>query len=341
MPKNYKNHLSCEGFKEGERQLKKNFITEMHVQNQFYVYRDYEFQGGAYFSDNDMNAIIYEGFAAKKIFPLTDDLFIKDLFFKGQHYGENQEGGIERIEQKKELNKYQNNAAYIVAKDAITTLRKEEYIEKLLFQKKRVSSDFKLDSFGKTLYTELGKWDFNSFQQIISFCETWGLPTGVTISDLEKKTPEIDINIIWMSLEDFYTKIYEYQRIFSYFKALNTNDFSKLPTTPKKGEQIKVHALKMFDREIEEKSLFHFKMQDRTPISVFKDLFEAAYFYLTLSRNISAEMRTCEYCGHLFEVTHQRQRFCSVLPGRKRSSCEMAFNNRLKKEKKLIQRGEK
>lgn len=41
------------------------------------------------------------------------------------------------------------------------------------------------------------------------------------------------------------------------------------------------------------------------------------------------------YCEHIFEVTYKRQRFCPPLPNKKRSSCEMAYNNRLKKERKL------
>ncbi|MDM5310351.1 hypothetical protein [Peribacillus frigoritolerans] len=324
--------------------MKKNFLTEMNIDNSIYVYEDYELQGELFFVQNNMDAIFYEGGAPRKIIPLHKDMPIKDLLFKGVPYGENTNGQIERIDHENDHKKYKIKAAYLVAKKAITSLQKENQI-KLLFPDKKVTTEYNLNSFGKTLYTELAKWDFSSFHEIINFCETWGIPTGVTLSDLQEKLPVNDINIIWMSLENFYTKIHEYHKFFSYFKALNTNDFSKLPTTPKKGEHIIVHARRMLDAEIEKKSLFSYKITRKedipTPISVFKDLFDAAYFYLTLSIYSQAEMRLCEYCGHLFEVTHQRQRFCSVLPGRKRSSCEMAYNNRLKKEKRLKQRGEK
>ncbi|WP_461611924.1 hypothetical protein [Cytobacillus kochii] len=278
-----------------------------------------------------------EGFAPKKIIPLSKDVSIS---FEGHLYGENAKGQIKRIETEYELKDYKNKAAYLVAKNAVTNFHKD-YLKKL-FPDKKVTSEYNLNVFGRTLYTEFAKWDFSSFQELINFCKTWGLPTGVTVSVLETKIPENDINIIWMSLDDFYTKVYEYQRIFSYFKALNTNDFSKLPTTPKKRENIKAHAARILIEEIEKKSLFSYKIKIQeditTPISIFSDLFEAAYFYLNLSINSSAEMRICENCRNLFEVTHQRQRFCAVLPGRKRSSCEMAYNNRLKKEKK--QKGE-
>ncbi|MEK4067584.1 hypothetical protein [Peribacillus sp. FSL R5-0717] len=318
--------------------MKKNFLTEMKVDNPFYVYQDYEIKEELSFSENNMNAIPYEGFAPKKIIPLPTDVPIN---FNGHLYGENTNGQIERIDTECELKNYKYKAAYLVAKKAVTIIEKEDYLGKL-FPDKKVTNEYNLNAFGRTLYTEFAKWDFNCFQDLINFCRTWGLPTGVTISFLEKKIPENDINIIWMSIEDFYTKIHEYQRIFSYFKALNTNDFSKLPTAPKKRENIKVHAQRMLIKEIEKKSLFSYKIKRQqdipTPISIFRDLFEAAYFYLNLSINSSTEMRLCENCGQLFEVTHQRQRFCSVLPGRKRSSCEMAFNNRLKKEKK--QKGE-
>lgn len=141
-----------------------------------------------------------------------------------------------------------------------------------------------------------------------------------------------------MAIHDFYAKIHEYQKVFAYFNAINTNNFSKLPTESKKGESAKVHAKRMLDKEIQEKSLFLFKLKNgesrQTPITIFNDLFEAAYFFLNLSKNTLAEMKICDNCGHLFEVTHKRQRFCSALSGRKRLSCEMAYNNRLKKKKR-------
>ncbi|KAB2494246.1 hypothetical protein [Priestia endophytica] len=313
--------------------MKKNFLSELKVDNSFYIYGNYELKEDLFFSENNMSAILYEGYAPTKVIPLTKDLPIKDLFIKSPMYGENINGQIERIGSQNEQKKYKNKAAYLVAPKTITSLEKKDYL-KNLFPNTKVTTEYSLDKFGKTLYTELAKVDFSNFTNLIDFCKTWGLPTGVTVSVLEKRIPVSDINIIWMSLDDFYTKLHEYQRVFSYFKALNTNNLSKLPTVPKEGEHIKDHASRMLEKEMKEKSLFSFKIEGKTPFSVFADLFEAAYFYLKLSIESNAEMSLCENCGHLFEVTHQRRRFCSVLPGRKRSSCEMAYNNRLKKEKK-------
>ncbi|WP_338449316.1 hypothetical protein R4Z09_24530 [Niallia oryzisoli] len=315
--------------------MKKNFLSELKVDNSFFVYNDYELKDDLFFSDSDMWAITFEGYAPIKVIPLTEDLPIKDFFIKSPIYGENVNGQIERIEPQNDQKKYKIKAAFLVASKTITnSLGSKEYFKDLLFPDKEWSHEYKLDKFGKTLYTELAKMDFSNFTNLIYFCKTWGLPTGVTLSVLENKKPVNDINIIWMSLNDFYIKLHEYQRIFSYFNALMTNNYSKLPTNPKKGEHIKVHSSRMLQKEMKEKSVFSFRIDGQTPFSVFTDLFEAAYFYLNLSIENNAQMRICENCGHLFEVAHQRQRFCSVLPGRRRSSCEMAYNNRLKKEKK-------
>lgn len=321
--------------------MKKNLLTQLEVQNSVYPYENYELKGELFFLENDeLYAVFYEAFAPLKIIPLTKDLQIKELFIKGQLYGENKDGQIERIESESNLREYKKKAAYIIAEKSITTIKKEKNYN-YLFPDKKVTSEYNLNNFGKALYTELAKWDFSSFGEILEFCRTWGLPTGVTISSLEEKTARENINIIWMNIDDFFKKVKEYQKLFSYFKALNTNDFSNLPTDPKEGEHIKAHSRRILTEEIHEKA-FKFKLKGQEGclihISVFDDLFEAAYFYLSLSINSSAEMKPCKNCGHLFEVSHRRQKFCPVLPGRKRSSCEMAYNNRLKKEKR--QKGE-
>lgn len=70
------------------------------------------------------------------------------------------------------------------------------------------------------------------------------------------------------------------------------------------------------------------------PKIYFFDLFEYAYFQIMTALVNDAELRECEYCGHVFEVTYEGRRFCPPLPFRKRSSCEMAYNNRRRKENK-------
>lgn len=64
----------------------------------------------------------------------------------------------------------------------------------------------------------------------------------------------------------------------------------------------------------------------------FKDLFEVAFYQLR-EAILNKDIRKCEHCGFPFEVTHERQRFCPPLFGRKRSTCENTFNQRLKRKR--------
>jgi hypothetical protein len=65
----------------------------------------------------------------------------------------------------------------------------------------------------------------------------------------------------------------------------------------------------------------------------FNDLFEVAYFQLRQAIFNDMAVKTCEHCGYPFEVTHERQRFCHPLKGRKRSTCENTYNQRIKRQR--------
>lgn len=71
----------------------------------------------------------------------------------------------------------------------------------------------------------------------------------------------------------------------------------------------------------EQQGVFH-------PTAYFSNLFKYSYFQIMQALVNNVELRKCEYCGHVFEVTYEGRRFCPPLPFRKRSSCEMAYNNR-------------
>ncbi|KSU79742.1 hypothetical protein AS030_21040 [Fictibacillus enclensis] len=284
-----------------------------------------------YYFTSDGHKSCSSSFSNEIIIPLLKD----HTFFNSKAlYGENKNGLIEKINAEDNLKVFKNKASFIVAKKAVSKLKTTEDFNKQIFSNGLLTTEYDLKSYGRTLYTELAKNPFSTFSDIMNFCNTWGLPTGITQSILEEKPQKVDINIMWMSLQDFFHEVHQFQKVFSYLKALLTDDYSTLPTAPRKGEFVDDHARRMLHEKTEEKSLFSYKMKSNIPITVFMDLFDAAYFYLNLFMENKAEMKICENYGHPFEVTHQRQRFCSALPGRKRSSCEMAYNNRLKKEKR-------
>lgn len=67
---------------------------------------------------------------------------------------------------------------------------------------------------------------------------------------------------------------------------------------------------------------------------IYNNLFEIAYNQIKDSLINESEIKECDYCGHYFEPEHGKQRFCSPLPFRKRSSCENSYNqDRYKKRK--------
>ncbi len=64
----------------------------------------------------------------------------------------------------------------------------------------------------------------------------------------------------------------------------------------------------------------------------FANLFQFAYYQMMKALINNVELIKCEYCGHVFELAYKGRRFCPPLPNRKRSSCEMAYNNRKKQK---------
>ncbi|MES1053648.1 hypothetical protein FOA24_32555 [Bacillus thuringiensis] len=70
---------------------------------------------------------------------------------------------------------------------------------------------------------------------------------------------------------------------------------------------------------------------------VFKNLFQVANYQLKQAILTNAKFEICPNCGHHFEVQHKNQRFCPPLPGRKRSTCENTYNQRLKRKRKKEQ----
>lgn len=69
----------------------------------------------------------------------------------------------------------------------------------------------------------------------------------------------------------------------------------------------------------------------------FNDLFEVAFYQLRQLIFNEQEIRYCEHCKFPFEVTHEKQRFCPSVLGKKRSNCENTYNQRLRRKRKKEQ----
>ncbi|NQW98336.1 hypothetical protein HPY21_15460 [Bacillus stratosphericus] len=70
------------------------------------------------------------------------------------------------------------------------------------------------------------------------------------------------------------------------------------------------------------------------PAMRFNNPLEVAGYQLKQAIFKDQKLELCENCGALFEPRHASQKFCSPLPGRKRSTCENTYNQRLKRMRK-------
>lgn len=70
------------------------------------------------------------------------------------------------------------------------------------------------------------------------------------------------------------------------------------------------------------------------PAVRFENLLEVAAFQLKKAIFTDTKLELCLNCEALFEPKHALQKFCSPLPGRKRSTCENTFNQRIKRQRR-------
>lgn len=61
--------------------------------------------------------------------------------------------------------------------------------------------------------------------------------------------------------------------------------------------------------------------------------------FITLKKEI--EKGVCLECGKEFIKTHGHQKFCPPKPGRKISTCQNTYNQRKKRERKKVNKGER
>lgn len=89
------------------------------------------------------------------------------------------------------------------------------------------------------------------------------------------------------------------------------------------------------------KNQFEIINNEIRPSIHFSNLFEAAYYQLSKAMVNNTELKRCEFCKSLFQPEHGHQKFCSPrLPNqskskhKKRSSCENAHNQKLKRQRR-------
>lgn len=214
-----------------------------------------------------------------------------------------------------------------------------------------LSKTYKLQE-ATSLYTELAKIEVFDFNSLLRFSKHFGMPSGI-MDDTGFNT-ELDGNCMFFpfaSLSVLNKKIAIYKHDFEWFKAIQTRNVSKIRSMIPESDIILINNINN-DKAVINYAKHHltlllgrldafkvsmyveFQNDSFVPAVWFSDLFNFAYFQIAKALSNNVEVRECDNCSHIFEITHKRQRFCPPLPHRKRSSCEMAYNNRLKKEKK-------
>lgn len=80
-------------------------------------------------------------------------------------------------------------------------------------------------------------------------------------------------------------------------------------------------------------------MNDKiVPAMKFNNLLEVAGYQLKQAIFKDQKLEECINCGALFEPKHASQKFCSPLPGRRRSTCENTYSQRQKRLRKKLSR---
>lgn len=152
---------------------------------------------------------------------------------------------------------------------------------------------------------------------------------------------------IYFTLGDLTTYSGDLKKLmFKYYKQ----NPKKLPNLIDKASELKVtwEKLKKGDLETIALAYLNLKLKEISsgkastrfidgkivPAISFNNLLDAAGFQLKKAIFKDEKLKRCINCGALFEPAHASQKFCSPLPGRKRSTCENTYNQRQKRLRK-------
>jgi hypothetical protein len=162
------------------------------------------------------------------------------------------------------------------------------------------------------------------------------------ISDSLKTIMDSKIHKLSMEEHEFnnYSDYVEF-----YFQILENeaSEIKKMPGIAEKWRDIeksspetlaKHYLVELLNNSNKGNSTFTIIEDEIHPATTFDSLFDVAYYQLSRAVIGNVEMRNCENCGALFEVTHDSRRFCPPLPGHKISTCQNTYNQRMKRKRK-------
>jgi len=205
------------------------------------------------------------------------------------------------------------------------------------------------------LFTELAKVNPFSEKDLLNFIKNFGLPTGYNEieigTEIVKNSPPIMIQFV--NYSSLCNSILYYKSLFEIFKYIVTEDIDSILRRDKLlhsdfkkknfyNSNDKLDILNSekdyFYMQLNKQNILNFKfVRDFTDENESKvilhheNLIDFAFFQMFKALNNNSHFRICQNCNGIFEVTHEKMRFCPPLPFRKRSSCEMAYRNKQRK----------
>src|SRR5699024_678443 len=197
------------------------------------------------------------------------------------------------------------------------------------------------------LFTELAKVNPFSEKDLLNFIKNFGLPTGYNNieigTEIVKNSPPIMIQFV--NYSSLCNSILYYKSLFEIFKYIVTEDIDSILRRDKLlhsdfkkknfyNSNDKLDILNSekdyFYMQLNKQNILNFKfVRDFTDENESKvilhheNLIDFAFFQMFKALNNNSHFRICQNCNEIFEVTHEKMRFCPPLPFRKRSSCEM------------------
>lgn len=195
---------------------------------------------------------------------------------------------------------------------------------------------YDINKEGKSLFTELAKISPENMHDILKFVKIWGLPEGLISNFGEKFNFQSDDVNIWASATmNIVKKILAYENIFDIFKSIVMDELDS-----RNYKYAFSQLIDSLNGEFHlELSLVNDYEENLRPKTKFRNLFDIAYFQIINAIVLKSKFRRCKYCGHIFQIYNVGMQFCPPLPFRNRSSCEMAYNNRMKRAWKLHNEG--
>lgn len=214
------------------------------------------------------------------------------------------------------------------------------------------------------LYTELAKVEPFDTNSIIKFSKTFGLPTGVRDYPIRCNSPNLSIvpianyfglNQDLIIYREAFHLIQRYiRKDINEIRKVRINEYKRVLDSQEDNRiielfQSKINRFKTLDEkvilayeldeiwifytELERQNFFESSMYENDKNHHIRriypnNLFGAAYLQLYGALLDKVELKKCKQCQHYFEASSGKMNFCPPLPFRKRSSCEMAFNNK-------------